>query len=458
MRGKHRLRALATKATQRGVVTFELFGRNELANHAAAGAYGFLLSAAPIFLLLALIASSALRAAPDAAARLLSGLEGLGEALDVESLVESYLSQPAGGFSGIFAVLNLIWTARVFALNMQRGLRVVFAGEKVASPLKENLRTFGIEIGVIVYALLLAATSGIAVTMLTNAGVTATLPFLLPVLRLIDRLLPIAGLGLLAYAAYRHLPENRPSPRAALRGALLCAFSYTAVSVGFAALVNTTRYDLVYGALGNLVVLLANVYFFFSFFYLGAQLAYVLDSFDALVFARFRRNEQAAPSGLERRLFSSPVGLLKRYAHEYADGDTLFSGGAQDKDIFYVISGQVAIQLPGEANSQPIAVIKPGNFFGEMAFLLNETRTATARAVGATVALAFPPPLFEEIMRNDAKTARHVIDSLSQRLKSTNDHLDAISVAAPSDAPESGNVRGRRPGKSKRPRRRGGES
>jgi membrane protein len=238
--------------------------------------------------------------------------------------------------------------------------------------------------------------------------------------------LPFVGLFILAYWAFRGLPEVKPKRKAAFEGALFCVAAYSLVSLIFRSIVNLSRYDLVYGVLGGLIVALANVYFFFTFFFLGAQLCFVVDSFDSLMFSRFRRfsaKGDIKKNELERKLFAAPERLLSKYSCSYAAGETLFAKGDTDSDIYFILSGEVVVFLDDPRGQKKLAQIHSGSFLGEMAYLLSEPRTASARAESDTVVLKLPPRLFERVLDADPETARYVIGSLSRRLKKTNERI-----------------------------------
>lgn len=411
-------------------MTFELFGKNELANHAAAGAYGFLLSAAPAFLLAALLLSWLLRSSPETAAELLSGLGEMGGVINIKSISDSYLSVEKAGLPGLLAGLNLLWTARLFALSIQRGLRVVFSGSEVRkNHIRNNLMPFGIELAAMIFALLFTLSSKVAMLVIQALGIAAMFPSLMHILEWVGTLLPVAGLGLLSYTAYRLIPIKAPGRKAALKGALLCVGAYWLTSFAFGTLVDTSRYNLVYGALGSLMLLLVNIYFFFLFFFLGSQLAFVMDSYDALLFSRFRRISAAEgfeTSLLEKKLFSSPEAALKKYLCSFDKGDLIFRKGDKDNSIYFLVSGKTGIYLDdtNENGLEPIAILESGSFIGEMAYLLGESRSANMRAESDVLALQLPTELFEGILRTDPATSRHVIESLSERLRRTNESLN----------------------------------
>ncbi|MCA1949075.1 MAG: YihY/virulence factor BrkB family protein [Treponema sp.] len=436
MKKKEILKATGSKF----LLTFQLFSKNELANHAAAGAYGFFLSAAPALLLMVLLLSNIFRVAPSALHDVFksfsnSYLGSFGILLDSQSLTSSFIFASENKFSGIITILNLLWTGRVFALSLQRGLRVIYPNPPgKQKPVKDTLIPFAIELAAIAYALLFIFSSREAILLFEQSRLGRFFPLLLPLLRFIALILPIVGLGLLTYGAYRFVPYNPPSRMSAFQGTLLAIVLYSSVSLFFQTLVNPDRYNLVYGALGNVVLLLANVYFFFTFFFLGAQFSYVINSFNALLFTRFRKMQASGPQtgnnkipNFEKHIFGSPSGEMKKYIRSYEAGFKLFGAGETGSTIFYILSGSVGIYIQDEKGSlQKIAVLNEGNFIGEMAYLLSEPRTATAITESEAIIIELPPNVFEQVLQNDPETARYIIDSLSRRIKFANDKMRSL--------------------------------
>jgi membrane protein len=211
-------------------------------------------------------------------------------------------------------------------------------------------------------------------------------------------------------------------------------------------ILNKSTYNFLYGALGNLIILLINVHFFFTFFFMGAQLAFVIDSSEALIFAKLRRTrfkpvEESNMKHIKRPnlrtlLFFSIESNLKKYCHFYKSGEIIFSQGDSADCIFYLLEGEVEITvspLHDNAN-QDLArkgvfsnVLEPGSFFGEMGYLLSEGRTATAIAKTGVSSLALPPPVFDDILKYDTSLDRTIIENMSKRLKSSNEQIAALN-------------------------------
>ncbi|MDR3201003.1 MAG: YihY/virulence factor BrkB family protein [Spirochaetales bacterium] len=411
---------------QRLFISLELFGQNGLANHAAAGAYGFLLSAVPALLLVSFILLTALRSSPQAVTRLIMNIDFFRDNFEDTQLIETFLSAAQPGISGIISVLSIFWAARIFAQSIQRGLKIIFPGMKAGNFLLDNLMIFIVEVLVILAAILLVLSSQVA-RMLYNVfgSLWGSFPAFTEVSGLALSLLPVAGLGLLSYCTYRMIPALAPSRLSALKGTIAGIISFKITSFLLHLFMNEIRYNFLYGALGNLIILLGDVYFFFYFYFFGAQIAFVIDSFDALLFSRFRRIQKQAPKFsnlIDRKLFASAGGRLLRYVRAFQEGETIFTRGEDSAEVYYLLSGEVGVYLyDAEEDPGAVTVLRSGAFFGETASLLSEARTATIKALKDTAALVLPPALFAEVLASDTNMDRAIIESLSKRLKSTNE-------------------------------------
>jgi membrane protein len=185
--------------------------------------------------------------------------------------------------------------------------------------------------------------------------------------------------------------------------------------------------------MGNLIVFLLNVYFFFVFFFFGAQLAFVIDNFDALLFAQFRKireSEKTASSysGLKAKVFNHIEGKLEKYLCNYAKGEIIFSKGDERREIYYLLEGEVEVLIPSAGNTgTTVAYLITSSFFGEMGHLLSEDRSATVKAKTDIAVLALPPKLFDKMLKYDLGFDRAILEQLSQRLKDSNERISALT-------------------------------
>jgi membrane protein len=240
----------------------------------------------------------------------------------------------------------------------------------------------------------------------------------------------MTALVILSFCAYRIVPVNAPSALAALQGTIFCVIPFWFSSLALQFFISQTRYNFLYGALGNLIILLVNVYLFFIFFFFGAQTAFVIDSFEALFFSKFRQARTGAKEKQDRltkKFFSTANGKMEKYLRFYKEGETVFSRGDKDKEIYYLLSGEAEIFIASAGSTESLAgTLKEGSFFGEMEHLINEDRSAAIRAKTNISAIALPPELFEKILKYDPETGRALIEILSQRLKNADERFKGI--------------------------------
>jgi membrane protein len=400
-----------------------------MANHAAAGAYSFLLSAIPAVLVIVYISSMALVSID--AELIIATLNPFIEAFGGRDALEAFISKPLAGFAGAFGFINLIWAARLFVVSLQRGIRVIYSDAARSNPVRENMLTFAVELIVIVAVVLIILASQVARVAITAMEWAPAAHLFRLAVKTGLLVLPILLLWIFVFLTFKNVPPKKPSLAHATFSAALCVAAYSAFGAILGLTLNTARYGLLYGILGNLIVVLIKVYFFFWLYFFFAELCYILEYFDALLFARFHRvNSSGKPAGrIERALFAEPKRLMKRYARTYQPGEVIFNQGDADRSPLYLYQGSVEIYLsPGDTPGKLLSTVKEGDFFGEMAWILEEPRSALARAKTECTVFVLPPELFEQFLAQDAGASRRLVEILAARLKANNDRLSKADV------------------------------
>jgi len=427
---------------QRLVITLQFFGENSLENHASACAYGFLLSAAPVLMLLSFILFSAFHSLMSGVhnaqgeavlAQLVSNIPFLNGILDEAWFADKLSSFTESGvrfrgIAGLVSVIGIFWSGRIFILSLQRGLKVIFKGTQKQNPVFEILIVLIVELAMLTSIILMILFSAAARKIFEFLDTFSGTAFFSNILSLIN--IHVVSFFLLIFIFYfvcRFLIANGPCRISAFWGSLCFAFSYTVFSLILTMFSDQTKYNFLYGALSSLIFLLVNVFFFFLFFFSCAQLTKVLDSFDALLFLQFRQARMnAGRPGFERLLFFSEKGRLQKYSHTYPEGAVIFSKGDEGSDIFYLLEGEVNIFMSdGNSGEKPVT-LRHGVFFGEMGHLLSENRTVTVKAKTTVTALVLPPSLFDEMLKYDASMNRMIMALMSQQLKTRNEQFDAL--------------------------------
>ena len=112
----------------------------------------------------------------------------------------------------------------------------------------------------------------------------------------------------------------------------------------------------------------------------------------------------------------------------YAADQPIFSRGDPGEEMLVIRSGNVRIFLPSEDGREQIAIamLREGDFFGELAILDGQPRTASAVAVTDTVLLPITRDDFCRLLAREPRAALHVIAVLSQRLRDLDERLGEI--------------------------------
>lgn len=118
--------------------------------------------------------------------------------------------------------------------------------------------------------------------------------------------------------------------------------------------------------------------------------------------------------------------LYERFGREFPKGHPLFKDGEAGKEMFVVQSGKVRIHKNVRDVEKTLAVLGPGEFFGEMSILNNKPRSASATVDEPARLLVIDPKTFEAMVRGNAEIAVRLIKKLATRLQETDDQIENL--------------------------------
>jgi CRP/FNR family transcriptional regulator, cyclic AMP receptor protein len=114
---------------------------------------------------------------------------------------------------------------------------------------------------------------------------------------------------------------------------------------------------------------------------------------------------------------------FEQEARAYDDGEIIFREGEETREMYIVQRGEVVVSKKGPRGDIELAVLRKGDFVGEMSLLESLPRTATAKARGKTSLLAIHPGGFLLKIRRDPTFAFEMMQTLSRRIRMTNENL-----------------------------------
>jgi CRP-like cAMP-binding protein len=110
--------------------------------------------------------------------------------------------------------------------------------------------------------------------------------------------------------------------------------------------------------------------------------------------------------------------LFQKYGRTFPAGSVLFREGDVTRDIFILQAGRVRITKKVRDIEKLLDVLsEPGEFFGEMSFINNRPRVATATVVEDTRVLVIEPAVFEKMLLSNTEIAFRFIKKLAGRLE-----------------------------------------
>lgn len=104
--------------------------------------------------------------------------------------------------------------------------------------------------------------------------------------------------------------------------------------------------------------------------------------------------------------------------------DVLFREGDQGATLFIIAEGKIKLgRTSADGRENLVAVLGPGEMFGELSLFDPGPRTMTATAVAETQVVALGNDSLTEILTGRPEVAKALLAALAQRLRRTNEHL-----------------------------------
>ena len=142
--------------------------------------------------------------------------------------------------------------------------------------------------------------------------------------------------------------------------------------------------------------------------------------------ARTLTTAQAIPP-FELRKFLDSAGI-KRKITKYARSTVVFAQGDPATDVFYVQLGSVKLSvLSRTAKEAVVAILGPGDFFGEGCLAGQPRRMATASVLSASTILVIEKPQMLEMLHNEPALAdRFLTHMLARNIRIEEDLIDQL--------------------------------
>ncbi len=401
-------------------LTAENFLRHNLISYASACAFGFLFSFIPVVILIFMLLSKLLNTSPEAVSAVFNFDQTLTAIPGLSRILDSLRTGATFGRFEIAVIITIFWMARRFFASIMDALYRIFRKAAPSRPFTTQIIIFGGEI-VIVILLAAALFAFISIPAVTSLSVFSRLTELFPQLSALRTAaarfpssLPYIFGVLLVAMTYRTGSGTRPPFRLCLYSAALCILSFWIAAHIMSMVLDQSTYDIIYGVLSRLIILLMEVFIFFILFLICAQFIFVVQFLDTMLLTQLyllpQTEDHRLSARIKRGLFIRPGHLLRTPANtlKCSQGDVIYWPTDSDTNVYYIVSGSVQVR-----RHESVSLYTRGSFFGELSCVLSKNRDAQAEAVQDSLILCISGETFLQMLEQDSRVAAKALSQIS---------------------------------------------
>jgi len=115
------------------------------------------------------------------------------------------------------------------------------------------------------------------------------------------------------------------------------------------------------------------------------------------------------------------------YEKQLNTGEILFKDGDPGDEMYLIKSGKIRISKPSGEIEKTLAVLKEGDFFGEMSVIDGSPRSATATAIEPSDLVIFDREIFMNQVRENP-LIEYVLHTLIRRLRETDEQIKYLLI------------------------------
>lgn len=392
---------------------------NNIFESANSCSFGFIFSFIPITLIILTLLVGLLRSHPPLLNFILEYVEPLSAVIDVNSIVNQVMNMKSFSYVEFLLGIWIIWMARKLFASVLGGISKIFKSVSGGKPLINQLISFVIEfilVIIIIFVMLFVFSINRLIERPEIQEIFDDLPFhALATISNNAVILVYIVIFMATAVIYRIGSGIKPKISLCCFYALFSTLAFYACSTFISLFFNPSNYNLIYGAISSLLLLMMRVWFFFNIFLFFAQMLFCTEYLDTLSFAllyMLPENEENLSkwSVFKRSLFKKPAVIQTKYAvKKFKFGDTIYKTGDNPDCVYYILKGTV--YRYSQDNS--ITVLKAGSFFGEMHCVLNQPRTNTTIAQSDCEITIIESEDFLDILKKNQKASAKAISKVS---------------------------------------------
>ena len=398
------------------------YTRNSDINQAAAIAFYAILSLIPFFLLTVVAASYFFGIHPHIQKDIVQTIKGIHPFFSEDIFTQLLQANKKRHLLGGVGIITLFWFSAMIFGALEKAFNIIFRVRTLRNFIGSKLLAFamiplGWIIGITSMGITYVAAAAAKQTLLTGGGLSYGYAFVSRYF--LPYLLTVAFITLL----YRIIPKVKVTLRGALGGAVIFSALLEAAKYFFTWYIkNYTHYDVIFGSMETVVLLVIWVFYVAIIFLFCAEIISSYERRDIILLEGAFLTLQSKASKTHERLF-------RKFGSFYPQGSYLFREGDSGREMFYILKGKTRIEKKAGQVSKVLAEVGSGSYLGEMAALIDAPRTASAIAVEDCHVAVISGDMFRDLLRESEGVSLFMLREFSYRIIHTNAALEELTQA-----------------------------
>lgn len=400
------------------------FGANGNANQAAAISLYTILSVIPLFILTIIVAGNVFSSNPEIQADITGAIRGFNPYFSEKLIEQLGQIESKKGLLGWIGLLGLAWLSTAIFNAAETALNITFRSPKKRNYFFSKLLAFcmiplGWFVGATSLIISYVAAFLVAQPLILPGGIEISLTEMSAFF--LRYVIPYLVSVMFFYFLYWIIPTAKIRAMILLAGSALFALLMEIAKQLFTFYIaNYTRYGIIFGTLEPVVILIIWVFYVALIFLFCAELMSSFQRRDLLLLERAMLKPHKSYLKIDERLF-------KKFGRSYLKGSLIFDEGSTGNEMFYVLAGRVCLEKNAGEVKKTLVEVEPGQYFGEMATLVDAPRSASARALKDSHLAVIDSNTFTNLLRESQGIGVFMLKEFSNRLKNTNESLEKMT-------------------------------
>ncbi len=399
------------------------FRQNSNINQAAAIAFFALLAIIPLFILTIILVNYFFGSFPGTQELLFEAISEYHPYISEKLFDQLGKIEEKKRLLGWLGLLGLLWVAAMAIRSLERSLKMIFRVEATRNFLTSTALALGIMTFLWVVALLMIAANYTQELFNLDHPVREMILGRAPsnVLILFGYALPKLISILIVGSCYKFIPQSRITWTSALAGGVIFTFFLAMAKLAFSWYLGThARYSIIYGSLDALVIVIIWIFYLSVIFLFAAELVSSYGRRDTILLERVLLGQNVKKLRVADRIY-------RKFGQTYQPGAYIFREGEGGQEMYYILQGRVQMEKRSGDVTRVLAQMGPGDYFGEMALLVDTRRTASVQVLETSLIATIQPETFRAILRENEEVAILMLREFSQRLKNAGILLDELN-------------------------------